>query len=411
MDILYSKKQSPFYHGEIYNVLKHKKISLQLIFKSICFFLFLPLNNRLKFRTAFSYLTIFLVLFSSPISKLFAMNKNAREAFDEAFKESKAGNWRSAAKQYKAARLHADNYVVKANALKKEAEAYRKASLFFKEYKCLKMLVENAPGQINFKKTVEREYEIANLFYEGYRETPYSWMPWIEDDNHAIEIYEAVQGQSPYAKFIPHLLLKLAALHLEKGENEKAEKTYKKIIEDHPNSKVADIAYLDLANIYIQLAKRGDGDGANTKAAKNTLLEFIKKYPKAPEMLWAENSLEKTSEISAERLFDLAKFYNGKGNTNAVKRYIRDILINYPETKVVGKAENLLDSIEMPLYPTVEPFQKKQKASKYQIKSLPTTSRKILVIPANSEDKWLRPITEESIRRDKITKNEYKNKI
>ena len=291
------------------------------------------------------------------------MNKNAREAFDEAFKESKAGNWRSAAKQYKAARLHADNYVVKANALKKEAEAYRKASLFFKEYKCLKMLVENAPGQINFKKTVEREYEIANLFYEGYRETPYSWMPWIEDDNHAIEIYKTVQGQSPYAKFIPHLLLKLAALHLEKGENEKAEKTYKKIIEDHPNSKVADIAYLDLANIYIQLAKRGDGDGANTKAAKNTLLEFIKKYPKAPEMLWAENSLEKTSEISAERLFDLAKFYNGKGNTNAVKRYIRDILINYPETKVVGKAENLLDSIEMPLYPTVEPFQKKQKAA------------------------------------------------
>ena len=339
------------------------------------------------------------------------MNKDTKEAFDKAFKDSKAENWGSAAKEYKAARLYADSYVVKANALKKEAEAYQKAEFFFKEYKCLKMLVENAPGQINFKKTVEREYAIANLFYEGYRETPYSWMPWIKDDNHAIEIYETVAKQSPYAEFIPDLLLRLATIYQEKGKNEKAEKTYKKIIENYPNSSITNIAYLDLANIYIQLAKRGDGDGSNTKAAKKTLLEFIKKYPNAREVAWAKNSIEKTTEITAERLFKLAQFYDDKGNTKAAKRYIREILINYPDTKVVRKAENLLNSIEMPLYPIPEPLQKEQKPSKYEIKSLPTTSRKILVIPANSEDKWLRPITEESLRRDKITKDEYKNKI
>ena len=66
------------------------------------------------------------------------MNQKAQEAFDKAIKESKNKNWRSAARQFKAARLHADDYVIKANALKKEADAYRNAKLFLKEYQCLR---------------------------------------------------------------------------------------------------------------------------------------------------------------------------------------------------------------------------------------------------------------------------------
>ena len=346
------------------------------------------------------------------IPSLIAMNQKTQKALDQAMKESKNGDWQSAAKEYKAARLYTDDYVVKANALQKEAEAYRKANLFFKEYKCLKLLIDNAPDQINFKQTVEREYKIANLYYKGYREQPYSWMPWIENDNHAIEIYETIQQQSPYAKFMPHLLLNLGTLHLEKAENKKAIDIYQTVIDKYPNSGVTDIAYLDLANIYIQLAKRGDGDGTNTLAAQKTLQEFIKKYPKSPEKPWAENALKETYEISAERLWKLAEFYNGKGNIKATERYIRDILINYPETKVVHKAESLLDSIEIPLYPRVKSDVKKEKEkSKYQIKNLPRTVKKILITPVNSEDKWLRPIVKTTLLRDKITKNKYKNKI
>ncbi len=340
------------------------------------------------------------------------MNDKAQEAFQEALVEAKDGDWRGAAKKYKAAVLYADSHVVKANALQKEAEAYRNAELYYKEFKCLQTLIENAPEQINFRETVDREYKIANLYYDGYRERPYTWMPWIENDNHAIEIFEAVQKNSPYAKYIPSVLVKLSALYLQTGKNEKAEVTYKKTIEEYPDTDEAKIAYLDLAHLYLKLAERGDGDGYNTTEARGILQKIIKKYPKAPEIPWAKNSLKLTYELGAERLLDLAEYYNDRGNNKTAKRYIRDILINYPETKTVVKAEKMLKSMDMPIYPPPkETVKKEEEKSKYEVKKLPATSKEVLVIPANSENKWLRPIIEEPLLKDKKVRAEYENKI
>lgn len=370
------------------------------------------LKNRSSITCYITILTLALFLIPNILS---AMNQRTQDALEKALEESKKGDWRSAAKQYKAAVLYADNHVVKANALKKEAEAYLNAELYYKEFKCLRTLIESAPEQIDFRKTVEREYHIANLYYDGYRERPYTWMPWIKNDNHAIEIYKAVQKQSPFAEFIPQLLTRLGSLYLSGGNNKEAEETYKKIIEEHASSDSAKIAYLDLAHLYIGLAKRGDGDGYNTTEAKNILEEFIKKYPDAPERPWAKNSLKQTYEIGAERVLKLAKYYNNKGDTKVAKRYIRDILVNYPETKTVVEAEKLLNSIDMPLYanPASEETQQKGKKeiSKYQIKSLPGITKENLIIPANSEKKWLRPIVKETLQQDKILKIEYENKI
>ena len=298
--------------------------------------------------------------------------------------------------------------------LKKAAEAYKNAELYYKEFKCLRTLIENAPEQINFKQTVEREYNIANLYFDGYREIPYTWMPWIEDDNHAIEIYEAVLKQSPYAEFIPQLLTKLGYLYLEDGENTKAEDTYKKIIDEYPQKKETVTAYLDLAYLYLKLSERGDGDGYYTKNAQKTLLQFINKYPDAPEIKWAKESLQRTYEMGAERIYKLADFYYDKGNIKTTKRYIRDILVNYPETKTAVKAEELLNSLEEPLYKETsdeEQNKEKKEESKYKTKTFPSISKENLIIPANSEYKWLRPIVEEPTRKDNLLEQEYKNKI
>jgi len=363
------------------------------------------------------FITASLLLFFTIPTTLSAMNDNTQEAFEKALKASNEGDWRGAAKQYKRAIFHANSHTVKANALKKEAEAYRNAELYYKEFKCLKTLVANAPEQINYKDTIEREYEIANRFFKGYRETPYTWMPWIKDDNHAQEIYETAQQQSPYAKFMPDLLVKLSALYLKDGENNKAEKTYKEIIEKYPNLGVAKTAYLDLAYLYLQLAKRGDGDGHNTTEARSILQDFVKKYPNAPEVPWSINAIKETYELGAERLYVLAEYYNNRNNPTTAKRYIRDILVNYPETKSVAKAEKMLKSIDMPLYPTLyadkndSSEKEKEEKSKYITKKLPEVAKQILVIPANSENKWLRPVVEEPILHDKKIRTEYEHKI
>ena len=342
----------------------------------------------------------------------FATDVESEKAYQEGMAEYSNGTFKDAAKKFAAAELFADSYILKANALKKKADAYRKADFKFQEFEALKRLTEDYPDQVNFKSTIAREYEIGNSFYEGYRETPWSWLPWLKDEDKSLVIYEAIVRQSPFIGFVPEMMLKMGTRYVTIKKVDKAIEIYKKMILQYKSSELSRFAYLDLANIYLQQAKSGDGDGSKAREARTMFKEFLEKYPNANEVPWVKNALKKTYEIEATRLLGIAKYYNSIENTNASKRYIREILVNYPESKSVNKAYALLDEIEMPLYPkTPEP--EKEEKSKY-IAAAPNTRRgddTLLVIPQNSGRKWITPITEVGIDQDNLDKEKFKNKL
>ncbi|MCP4178175.1 MAG: tetratricopeptide repeat protein [bacterium] len=358
----------------------------------------------------FSYIISICIFTFLIFNILNASDERSDHSYKSAQREFNKGNYKLAAQEFKAAELYADSYNLKAKALKKAALSYRKADIKFQEFECLTKLIENYPDQVNFNETVEREYEIGNSYYDGYREHPFSWFPWIENDNKTEQIYNKILKQSPYAKFIPTMLLKLGVYYLNNDKNQAAINIYRKVINQYGNSKVTYIAYVELANIYLQLSKTGDGDGSNAKAARQLLKDFIEKYPKSKEIPWAKNALEETYQYQADDLLKLAEYYDSLGNTNASKRYIREILINYPETSSVRGAEILLNKIELPMFPRKVPLETKKetKYAEYQFQDSPAD---VLVIPQNSSGKWLNPIEDIGLKRNKFLEKEFKNKI
>lgn len=353
-----------------------------------------------------SYFSLLVLFFS----KTFATDAESEKAYHEGISEFSKGSYKDAAKKFAAAELFADDYKLKSNALKKKVEAYRKADMKFHEFEALKRLTEDFPDQIDFKSAIDREYEIGNSFYEGYRETPFGWLPWLKDEDKSLEVYEAIMKQSPFAKFVPEMMLKMGTRYVTTRKVDKAIEIYKKMILQYKSSELTKFAYLDLANIYLQQAKSGDGDGSKARDARTMFKEFIEKYPDAKEIPWAKNAIKKTYEIEAARLLGIAKYYNSIENSNAAKKYIREILVNYPETKSVNKAYALLDEIEMPLYPkTLEP--EKEEISKYTNATFPQEEDRLLVIPQNSGRKWISPITDMGISEDNLEKDRFKDKL
>lgn len=343
-------------------------------------------------------------------SKSFAADSESEKAYQEGIAELSKSSYKDAAKKFAAAELLADSYILKANALKKKAEAYHRADMKFREFEAFKRLTEDYPDQVDFKNTIDKEYEIGNSFYEGYRESPFSWLPWIKDEDKSLEIYEAIMKQSPFATFIPEMMLKMGTRYIATKKIDKAIEIYKKMILQYKSSELTRFAYLDLANIYFQQVKSGDGDGSKAKEARTMLKDFIDKYPNANEIPWAKNTLKKTYEIEAMRLLGIAKYYNSIGNSNAAKKYIREILVNYPETKSVNPAYALLDEIEMPLYPKI-PEPEKEELSKYTMSSITQEDDKLLVIPQNSTRKWISPIMDIGINKNDLDKEKFKNKL
>lgn len=343
---------------------------------------------------------------------LLADDSYSRKAYAKGLEEMKEGSYRNASDKFKAAVQYANSPQLKANALKKAVKANRKGELLYEEFSCLKELIKDYPSKCDVSKLVRREYEIGNKYFNGYREKPYWWMPWIKDENKTKEIYETIFKQSPYADFVPRMLIKLGIVYLNNNENQKAITTYKSIIDKYEDSKAKEIAYLDLAHIYLQLAEHGDGDGKNTHEARKVLIEFIKKYPDSKEIKWAKSNLKDTYEFESDRLYKLAEFYNRNNNQKAAKRYIKKILVNYPTTRTATKAEKLLDRIDMPLYP-ISKIPPRKKKSKYGLYQLPQSDDEdsIVVIPENSGGKWLVPIKNLGLNQEKILQKKYRNNL
>ena len=318
-----------------------------------------------------------------------ASDDEARAKSKEAYEAGQKGDWRTSANRYMDAKLLANDAVIKANALKLAARAYRKAGMGYKEYLCLRELLDDYPEEVNFEDTVRREYQIANSYLKGYRDKPYRWVPWLNDEQRTQEIYEAILQQAPYIDFAPRMLLRLAELYVDKSEYKKADETYGRIIDAYSTSYLAPVAYLDRANLAMQLSRSGDGDGTYSRATKDSLKDYLKLYPRTPEEKWAKEGLRAVDEVSAERLYKLAVFYNREKNAEAARRYIRDTLVNYPDTAAAPKAERLLADIDKNYRPKLP---HESTLSKYHVGKIPATPEKLYPVAAADKSKWLIPI-------------------
>lgn len=343
---------------------------------------------------------------------VFATDSESTQSYEKAISEFKSGNYRDAAKDFEAARLFADDLGLKVNAMKMEAQAYRKADLKYQEYKVLNDIVNNYPNKIDYDSTIKREYDIGNDFYLGYREVPWTWFPWLKDDDKSLTIYESILKQAPFAKFVPEMMLKMGTRYTMTKQYDKAIDTYKEMMIKYKASDLTRIAYLDLANIYVQQAHYEDGDGVKAKEAKTLLLEYLDKYPNTAEVPWVKNTLKEVYSLEANRLLALAQYYYKSGNNITAKRYARDVIVNYSGTQSEAKAESLLTNIEMPIYPYGNPNAiTPEVKSNYIVKDMVETKPKLMVSPQNSNRKWLAPVDSTGISQDKTSKEEYINQL
>ncbi len=342
-------------------------------------------------------LIIILVSLLSGITA-FCGDDEARACLDKAIMKEKAGDFKSAGEEYLAAEHYADDPVLKVNAIGKAAECYRKANLLYKEFECRESLLNAFPSSVDFAGTVQREYEIATLFYQGKRDPALAWMPWIKDKDRALETFEAVIKHAPFAKFAPDMRLKLGKLYIDANKIDEATKVFREVTKMYPRSEEAKFAEFELANILLQKSRRGDGDGSYVRQAQDALRKIIDKYPKDPDVGWAKESLAEADQIAARRLYGLASFYHRMEKDEAAQRYLNELIVAYPDDKVATDAEGLLEKMNQDYKPSG--IEKKEPYTvKYKFEDMPEEREKIMIVPENSNGKWMLPIEDLGINK------------
>ncbi len=319
----------------------------------------------------------------------------ANEAFREGIEASKQKDYAHAADRFMAAKLYADDARMKVKALQEAAAAYRAAGLRDKEFSCLETLIIAFPGYIDFSATVDREYQIGDDFFKGHRDPAYwslRWIPWLTGSDLTLKIYEAALKHAPFSQYAPEAQLRVARLLIDDGKTNEALKYLRELIRNYPDSPSRKYGYLELINALMQLARFGDGDGAYNREANEVMADFLKKYPAAPECDWVRKRILEAKDINAQRLYDLAKFYNRLDRTQTAERYLNKVLRDYPDALPVDKSESLLSKIDEKYTPMKFRPELESRYQSFSEKELPAEGEPIMVAPENSDGKWLLPI-------------------
>lgn len=317
----------------------------------------------------------------------------ALEVFQKGLDLEREGNYRKAAKRYLAAELLTSDKTVKSNALSNAARAYRQAELYGQEFDCIERLISEHMGRIDFTAAVNREYEIADAFYKGHRDAMFEWLPFIKDSDRFLECSEAALNNAPCAEAAGAVRLRLGSMYLSKQKPDKAIEKFKEVLQLHPGTDSAYYAELGLADVYCQLAERGDGDGHWAGLAIEQLDHFSETHPEAPEIQWVKEHRLAIDQIQAKRLHDLAKYHHRNGRDDLAEHYLSQVVQRYAETEHAIPSEKLLAKIDETYEAPPDTMQRKDPAHYDFVRNpIPLEDSDLLITPENSDGKWLLPI-------------------
>ncbi|HPN85153.1 MAG TPA: outer membrane protein assembly factor BamD, partial [Victivallales bacterium] len=211
----------------------------------------------------------------------------------------------------------------------------------------------------------------------------------------------------PFAKFAPELKFRLGIMYINSGKIDEALATFEEITEYHKGSQEEKFAAFELANIYLQKAARGDGDGSWGRKARAALRKIIKDYPDDKEVEWARQELKTADTLNAKKAFAIADFYRKRENEEAAARYLNDLITEYPKTETADKASKMLSDMGREYKePPIKPEHPEYAAKVYTPQQMPKELEKFIEVPDGDDGKWLLPIEDLELEKYKKDKDE-----
>lgn len=355
-------------------------------------------------RSNIFYVLLAMLFFNAAFLPLQADDAESSTVFSKALKAFNDQEYVDAAELFASAEHKASSVELKVKAALREVDSYRKAGYRGKEFDAIEKVIRRYPSHVDYKKLVDREYALGDAYFRGYAD-PAFWslrfIPFLTDKDRMFEIYEAALKHAPFSPAGADARLRLAVRYLKKNENDKALKLLKEIIRIYPNTETARYAMLELGNAFSEMSLAGDGDGKHFDEAMSIFKEFKEKYPNLSENEWIKHSEAKARNAYAQRLHNIASFYHREGRDEPAAAYLMEVMRRFPDTKSAAESEKLLTLIDKSYFPEKIAPAVVPEYPKYETLKFPEEQRKLLLAPENSNGKFLLPIYDLNLNKER----------
>ncbi|MFH1046077.1 MAG: outer membrane protein assembly factor BamD [Candidatus Omnitrophota bacterium] len=222
--------------------------------------------------------------------------------------------------------------------------SYERLEDYYQAYRNYQLVIDKYPYTERVDDIIEREYQIANLFYTGQK-AKILGMAILPAKDKAIEIFAQVTENAPYGKYADLAQFKLGQCYMEVKDYINAALAFKKIIESYPKSQLVDDAKYQIAICAAQSTSGPQYNEEDTDKAIREFKDFVKRYPESQMDDEARSFIDTLQEQKAQKSFEVARFYEKKGNLPSAIIYYEEILNNYPESQWAAQSLERLQVI------------------------------------------------------------------
>ena len=338
------------------------------------------------------------------LQSLYADDAEAQANYKSGVEALQAQDYVEAAGHFAKAEFNAKSVDLKFQSAMREAESYRTAGYLGKEYETIEKIIKCYPTRIDYGQMVARELAIGDAYYHGYAD-PAFWslrfIPWLTDRSRMEEVYKSAIKHAPFAPGGDTARLRLAVHYLKEGKNEEALKLLREIIRCYPKTEAARYAMLELGNALSEMSLTGDGDGKHFDEAISVFREFRNQYPDLSENEWVTISENAARSAYAKRLHSIAQFYHREGRDEPAEVYLLEVMRRFPDTEAAVESEKLLTQLDKSYFPEQILPEIPPEYPKYELLNFPKETRKLLVAPESSNGKYLLPIYDLNLKKEK----------
>jgi len=223
--------------------------------------------------------------------------------------------------------------------------SYENMEEYFHSYLAYQKVVDTYPHAKNREEIIMRQYNIGVMFYEGKKATVMG-LPILPAIDKGIEIFERVINNSPYGEYADKSQFKMGESYKKTNRFAEAAMAFQKLVNDYPKSNLVEQANYQVAECGYLASLGYSYDQETTNAAIDKFEDFLASGGGENLVGSAKESLMILKEKRAQGLFETAGFYEKVGKRASAIVYYKEVVDQYPESKLAGESLNRIMKLE-----------------------------------------------------------------
>ncbi|MFC7337148.1 tetratricopeptide repeat protein [Haloferula chungangensis] len=272
-------------------------------------------------------------------------NSYADALYEKAQAYEQQGKRKKAIKQY-------DKLADDVPLANKASEArYRQAKLLEEEGETLKAfdayqeLITRYQGSGHYQEALDAQSRMAFAAADGDIKNSFLGLKSKLAPDKIAGMLQKVADNAPRSALGARAEYKMGDIYAERKDINKAVLAYRGVVEGYPDSPLAPEAQFRIGEILMKQAQEGNQDQANLNRAREAFEDYLSQFPGHKRNAEARNLIKSLGSRDIKNTYDIAQFYEKKGNIASAKFYYQEVVRISKSGEYYDKSKARLDAL------------------------------------------------------------------